>query len=72
MPQTVLRGPNGGPAIDNMTGMPLTMEEMLRLFMIGQATLLMKLALATSTPPIPQQQKNGSNGQIRVLCLQTE
>lgn len=30
MPQTVLRGPNGGPAVDNATGMQLTMEEMLR------------------------------------------
>lgn len=30
MPEAVLAGPNGGPAIDAMTGMPLTMEELLR------------------------------------------
>lgn len=30
MPETVLQGPNGQPAVDNTTGQPLTMEEMLR------------------------------------------
>lgn len=30
MPETVLAGQNGAPAIDAMTGMPLTMEELLR------------------------------------------
>lgn len=30
MPEAVLAGPNGAPAIDQMTGMPLTMEELLR------------------------------------------
>lgn len=30
MPEAVLAGPNGQPAIDQITGMPLTMEELLR------------------------------------------
>lgn len=30
MPEAILAGPNGGPAIDELTGMPLTMEELLR------------------------------------------
>lgn len=30
MPEAVLAGPDGSPAIDAMTGMPLTMEELLR------------------------------------------
>lgn len=54
MPETVLRGPDGGPAIDEITGQPLTIEEMLRRRGI--------LAVGGNSSPLHQQSSVGSAG----------